>query len=189
MSFERYLIQENKNSIRFLDIVFVIDSTGSMNPFIEEVKSKVIDIIKKIESAEIGPLVNFGIVVYGDHPPQDTIVTKSFQLTNDHERILRNVQSLPRTGGGDYPEAVVDGLSHGIDMQWREGSHRVLVLIGDAPPHGFTSDPSDDCFPSGCPCGRDPIQEAKRARDSAIIIHSVGVNARDDVKESFQKNC
>lgn len=178
---------KNEKSLRCLDIVFVIDSTGSMNPFIEEVKSKVIEIIKNIEKAEIGPLVNFGIVVYGDHPPQDTIITKSFPLTNDHEEILRYVRSLPRTSGGDYPEAVVDGLRDGIELAWRRGSHRVLVLMGDAPPHGYTADPKSDHFPRGCPCGQDPFEEAKRAREKGIIIYSVGVNALSDVEESFQE--
>jgi ribosomal protein L40E len=139
--------------------------------------------------------------VYGDHASKNSIPTKSFHLTNDHEEILKSIHSLPRISGGlDYSEAVVDGLKEGIDMAWRNGAHRVIILIGDAPPHGYTSNPCDmvyirrwnayypsDCFPHGCPCGYDPFQEAKRARENGIIIYSVGVNARPDVKESFQK--
>jgi hypothetical protein len=170
-------------------VVFVIDSTGSMDPYIEEVKQKVLGIIMEIEEASITPHVSFGIVVYGDHPPQDSIVTKSFPLTSNHQEILDNVHSLPRTGGGDYPEAVVDGLHEGIEMSWHQGSHRVMVLMGDAPPHGCagTHDDYSDGFPSGCPCGLDPFQEALNAMKKGIIIYAVGVSATRVVKESFSE--
>jgi hypothetical protein len=201
MSNQQYSVQEREAFLRCLDIVFIIDSTESMDPFIEEVKNRVLDIMKEIDHTEIKPMVNFGIVVYGDHMSQNSVATKSFGLTNDRDEISENIRSLPRISGMlDYSEAVADGLRDGIDMAWREGSHRVIILIGDAPPHGCTSNPHgmvlierwnlyypSDCFPRGCPCGYDPFQEAKRARENGIIVYSVGVNARPDVKESFQK--
>jgi hypothetical protein len=188
-------IEESR--LRFLDVVFVIDSTGSMTPYIEEVKRKVISIITEIEEAAIAPSVDFGIVVYGDHPPQDTIVTKSFPLTSNHQKILDHVHSLPRTSGGDYAEAVVDGIHEGIEMQWRQGSHKVVVLMGDAPPHGYKRArgeigdlvfaTADDGYPQGCPCGLDPMQEAHRAQQKGIVIYAVGVNAQSDVREVFSR--
>lgn len=201
MSNQQCSVQESEAFLRCLDIVFVIDSTESMDAFIEEVKNRVLDIMKEIDHAEIKPMVNFGIVVYGDHMSQNSVAAKSFGLTNDRDEISQNIRSLPRISGMlDYAEAVVDGLRNGIDMTWREGSHRVIVLIGDAPPHGCTLNPHDmvlietwnayylsDCFPSGCPCGCDPFQEAKRARENGIVVYSVGVNAHDDVKQSFQE--
>jgi hypothetical protein len=197
---DKELIQENNISLRRLDVVFVIDSTESMDPFIEEVRNRILHIMKEIESTEIKPLVDFGIIVYGDHTSPKTNPTRSFRLTSDHEKISVNVHSLPRISGGfDYSEAVADGLKEAVDMAWHNGSHRVIILVGDAPPHGFTSNPHDmvydarknsyyhsDCFPDGCPCGCDPLQEATRAKEKGIIIYTVGVNARPDVKKSFQ---
>ena len=46
------------------------------------------------------------------------------------------MRGLRAKGGGDIPEAVFEGISEAMTHGgWRPNSHRVMILIGDAPPH------------------------------------------------------
>ena len=50
-----------------LDIVFVIDSTGSMGSYLDSVKKNVVEIIQKISSLEVCKSVQMGLISYHDH--------------------------------------------------------------------------------------------------------------------------
>jgi hypothetical protein len=57
------------------------------------------------------------------------------------------------TGGGDGPEAVLDGLYDATNkITWRKDSYKYIFHIADAPPHGKEYVTSGDGFPDGCPC-------------------------------------
>lgn len=52
----------------------------------------------------------------------------------------KNLQSLKPQGGGDGPEAQTAALAEALNMEWREGAAKMVVLITDAPPHGIGED-------------------------------------------------
>jgi len=53
----------------------------------------------------------------------------------------------------DTPEAVEDGLSSALNLNWSKNSNeKILFLVMDAPPHGKRFNSCDDCYPEGCPC-------------------------------------
>lgn len=57
-------------------------------------------------------------------------------------------------GGGDGPEAVLDGLHDSATaVGWRALSQKFIFHIADAPSHGKIYTDSHDAFPGGCPCG------------------------------------
>jgi hypothetical protein len=96
-------------------------------------------IYEKCKPEEVS--TRFGFVAYRDHPPQDsTYVTKMFNL-DTFEKTLKFIKKQSAAGGGDFPEAVLDGLLvAGKDISWRT-SHSTPILryifhIADAPPHG-----------------------------------------------------
>ena len=65
-----------EQALRQLDIVFVIDTTGSMQPCIDQVQQKLSHLAQTIAGASFRPDVAFGVVAYRDHPPEDdTYVT------------------------------------------------------------------------------------------------------------------
>lgn len=173
------------SELKALDVVFVIDSTGSMDPYIEEVKRKITEIINRVTNNEyLEPDLRVGVVVYGDHPPEDTILTEYFPLSNDVEEIKKYIKKLPRTGGGDRPEAVADGIFEALNMNWRKHAHKVIILIGDSPPHGYC-EYGKDRWPSGCPCGNDPVELAEQALESGITVYAIAVSDYSDTLESF----
>jgi len=139
-----------------IDIIFCMDTTGSMHNYIK----KSIEAVKKIVN-DTSNLPNkkprsilFGFVAYKDHPPQDKSYITKVQPLTDATNVLDFIRNLTASGGGDGPEAVLDGLFDSINKtNLRENSLKYIFHIGDAPPHGreFTADKTD-AWPEGCPC-------------------------------------
>jgi hypothetical protein len=100
-----------------IDVVFAIDSTGSMGDEIEVVKANIRDIISEISQAQPAPDVRYGIVAYRDRG--DQYVTKSWQFTRDVQAISRTLAGIVADGGGDKPEAVSEALHVSLHtMTW-----------------------------------------------------------------------
>ena len=116
-----------------LDVVFVIDSTGSMDWVIKEVSGRVVDIVDAVRL--LVPVSRFGVVVYRDHGDPD-YVTRLQPLTYSLNKLTRFLDSVSAQGGGDMAEAVTEGLRVASQQSgWRLGAKKVLIVIGDAPPH------------------------------------------------------
>jgi hypothetical protein len=74
------------------------------------------------------------MVAYRD--VSDAWVTRKADLTDNRYAIHNFLLDLQADGGGDFPEAVDEGLRVAIhELGWRPDSRRVLILVGDAPPH------------------------------------------------------
>lgn len=131
IEFARFADQEI--SLSGVDIVFVIDSTGSMSDDIAAVKAQATQIIS--QTIEKVPLARFATVTYKD--PGQTRTNGSF--TNDVEAARAGINSIFVSGGGDFPEGVNSGLLHALTEaqglgDWRpEPTPRSIILIGDAP--------------------------------------------------------
>lgn len=155
-----------------LDLVFVMDATGSMGSYIQSAKQNIEAIVTRLCSAE-GYDLRFGLVAYRDHPPQDeTFVSKSFPFCTELPLMQANLRTLSAQGGGDGPEAVEAGLLSALELDWRERATKVVVLIADAPPHGLGE--AGDGFPDGAPTGVDPLQVLDRMSTRGISVYSVG---------------
>ncbi len=115
-----------------LDVVFVVDATGTMGWVIDEVKDRLRDIVSVIRS--LVPIARFGIVAYRDKQGSD-FVTKDQPLTFSTLKIQGFINGLSAEGGGDIYEAVQEGLETAIEgSDWRIGARRIIILIGDYPP-------------------------------------------------------
>lgn len=155
-----------------LDLVFVVDNTGSMGPYIQNVKTKILEIIRTIKKEELCHRLRVGLVSYRDHPPEEsTYITQKFELSPDTANIEKNVMQMAASGGGDGPEAVSTALQVMNKMEYLNESAKIAVLIGDAPPHGVES---GDRWPKGTPDGANWEKESKKAFDKGIVIHTVG---------------
>lgn len=118
-----------------IDIVFMVDATGSMGDELEYLKVELIDVIHQVEQNNQGLEVNLGAVFYRDEG--DEYVTRKSDLTSDYSATVNFISKQRADGGGDYPEAVHSGLRKSInDLQWSENSYsRILFMVLDAPPH------------------------------------------------------
>ena len=156
-----------------LELVFLIDETGSMGPYIGQVQAHLLALIGALRESPLCRTLRLGLVTYRDHPPQEaSFVTRVVPLTEDIDAVAVGVRSMRAQGGGDGPEAVTDGLNELLALDWEEDAARLAVMVGDAPPHGVV--PSGDGFPDGCPCGRHWHTQAESCREMGITVHTVG---------------
>ncbi|MGC4120370.1 MAG: VWA domain-containing protein [Myxococcales bacterium] len=156
-----------------LDLVFLVDETGSMGAYIAQVKQHLLEIIDAVKAAPLCRSLRMGLVSYRDHAPQDpTFASRVVPLTEDIDSVRKGVQRMEASGGGDGPESVTDGLYDLVRLDWRPKAARVVVWVGDAPPHGV--EPAGDAFPDGCPCGHHWYAQAECCREMGISIYAVG---------------
>jgi hypothetical protein len=136
-----------------VDVVFCVDNTGSMGSYITESKNTISAIVKNFSKKKITKNFRFGFVGYRDHPPQDSSYVTIIQNLTDESTLLRYISTVTASGGGDGPEAVLDGLYDSVNkISWRKDSCKFVIHIADAPPHGKLYVSSGDGFPGGCPC-------------------------------------
>lgn len=115
------------------DVLFLFDTTGSMYGELGVAQSTAGDILSAL-AAECNP--GFAVAHYRDWPPEDTLPWELVQdVTLDQPSVVNAINSLSAVGGGDWPESVGWALHNSLGIGWREGSVKVVVLVGDAPPH------------------------------------------------------
>lgn len=117
-----------------LDIVFILDTTGSMG---EEIKRLIatIDIINlNLDALPSKPAIRFGMVLYKDK--QDSYHTRVVPLTEDVAAFSRELNKITAEGGGDTPEDLQEALSDAMKrLDWNPAGLRLGFIITDAPPH------------------------------------------------------
>lgn len=113
-----------------IEIVLAIDTTGSMRPHIQFLRERLIPAMR----AELERFSTFriGLVLYRDY--MEEYLTRSYPFRNDWDSFARDLRAITVSGGGDLPEAVVEGL-HAAASYPFHSAQRVIVLIGDAPAH------------------------------------------------------
>ena len=119
-----------------VEVVFCIDTTGSMGGLIEGAKQKIWGIANQIVSGKPTPALSIGLVAYRDIG--DEYVTKIYQLDDDLDAVFEHLRSLGADGGGDTPEHVNRALYDAVrTVRWSgdPGALRLVFLVGDCPPH------------------------------------------------------
>ena len=119
-----------------VDVVFVLDTTGSMSGLIQTAKEKIWSIATTMASAQPTPEIRIGLVAYRDRG--DRYVTKVIDLSADLDSVYAKLMDFKADGGGDTPESVNKALYDAVHgMSWSQGkqAYQVIFLIGDAPPH------------------------------------------------------
>jgi Mg-chelatase subunit ChlD len=119
-----------------IDVVFVLDTTGSMGGLIQTAKEKIWSIATTMASAQQTPEIRIGLVAYRDR--SDAYVTKVVDLSDDLDSVYATLMDFQADGGGDTPESVHKALYDAVhQMSWSEQdqAYKVIFLVGDAPPH------------------------------------------------------
>ncbi len=132
-----------------IEVVFVLDTTGSMSGLIQAAKEKIWAIANTLATTKPAPDIKMGLVGYRDRG--DEYVTRRTDLTNDLDAVYEKLMGFQAGGGGDTPESVNQALHEAVTkMDWgkSEKTYRVIFLVGDCPPH---MDYEDDVkYPETC---------------------------------------
>lgn len=112
------------------DIVFVVDTTGSMDYAISNVKANIENFVSMLERNKVD--ARFGLVEYKDIYADGYNSTKSHGWYTDVEKLKQGLSSLNISGGGDTPESLVDALECARKMNYRTGVGKYIIVITDA---------------------------------------------------------
>src|SRR5437016_13311503 len=95
-----------------VEVVFCLDTTGSMGGLIDGAKQKIWAICNQIAGGKPTPDLKVGLVAYKDRG--DTYVTKVFDLSADLDTIHAELKKFTADGGGDEPESVNQALDDAV---------------------------------------------------------------------------
>src|SRR5262245_23355596 len=161
-----------------VEVVFCLDTTGSMSDLIDGAKAKIWAISNQIASGKPTPNLKIGLVAYRDKT--DAYVTQVTDLSDDLDAIHGKLKTFRAQGGGDTPEHVNQALHdavHKIKWSTDKKALRIIFLVGDAPPH---MDYKDDVkYPDTC----------KEACEKGIIINTIQCGSDRQCAEHWQKIC
>ena len=158
-----------------LDLVFLIDATGSMADEIDKLKATLRTITAEVAALPTRPDICLGLVAYRDRG--DAFLLRAHDFTDDVGDFLRQaLLPLRAGGGGDYAEAMNEALHETVhQLSWRgDGATRMVILLADAPPHLDYGAPHYD-------------EDMLAALGKGIKIFGVGASGLDKQGEYIQR--
>ncbi len=144
-----------------IEVAFVVDATGSMGSYIAQARAKIKGIAEDLATGDPAPHVRFALVAYRDR--SDAFVTKVHAFTDKIAEIKDYLDKTSATGGGDTPEAVLEGVHDAIKkLKWSTTGKviKLIYLVGDAPAKRYAETPNEAAL-------------TKMARDRGIVIHTI----------------
>ena len=161
-----------------VEVVFVLDTTGSMGGLIDAAKQKIWSISNQIATGNPTPHLKVGLVPFRDRG--DEYITKIYPLTDDLDAVHTNLMSFKAQGGGDFPESVNQALHEAVTkINWSKDKNtlKLIFLVGDAPPH--MDYPDDVKYPDTC----------KIAVKNDIIINTVQCGKHPETMKYWKDIC
>ncbi len=155
----------------FLDLVFVLDATGSMG---DELDWLTTDLASIVGSATRGTGVDarFGLIVYRDYG--DAYVVRRYDFMDSVWTMRSTLRAQSADGGGDYEEAADAALAAAMQMPWRRGAgSRLLFHIADAPAHDYDA--------------RAYLAAARDAARANVRIYGLGASGVGDEAEFLMR--
>ena len=118
-----------------LDVLFLLDATGSMGDEIDRLKATIDTVAQRVAALDPAPDVRFAMTLYRDEG--DAFVTANYDFTGDIAEFQSALADVVADGGGDYPEALDEGLADALAKpSWRDPADAVqlIFVVADAPP-------------------------------------------------------
>lgn len=153
-----------------LDVIFLLDATGSMSDEIAQLQGNIVSISQQIVS--MGDVdVRYGLVHYRDR--EDAYITQVHDFVTDVKVFQKELNRVRADGGGDTPESLNAGLYDALhNVEWRgDDTIKLVFLVADAPPH---LDYPDDY---------DYAVEMLYAGEKGIKIHPIASSGLDPIGE------
>jgi hypothetical protein len=183
VSRDRNEMEAVKRALKNVDVLIVMDTTGSMRGYIGDTQKAVVGFIQELRKSDLGvakglekPCLRFSIVFYRDYcdedgkpNPDDSYLVKDKELTDNPDKITEFIQEelktpIPNNTGGDEPEAVFHAMHESIRRSEKSLSdgYRLMILIGDKGNH--VEDPRGYTIPS-------TLERLKASRVDLLAVH------------------
>ena len=131
-----------------------MDTTGSMEPYIEQVKKNLIHIINSIPTECPGIDINLGFIGYTEYEQIETLnLYTNIEFTDQYYYVEQIIKEITAQGGmGDGPEDVAWAMEMALKKNWKSNA-KFVIYVADYPCHGekYNPDSPKDLFPNGAP--------------------------------------
>ena len=153
--------QKEMEKFKGVDVAFLMDCTGSMQPYINGTRDKIVEIMRLMPTINPEAKVRLGFVGYRDHCDSERFIKIDFTSAQNVERLASDLGKIRADGGGDAPEDIAGGL-HMVahELTWL-ASTRLVIHFADAPCHGSQYHSFSDSYPGGDPDGKVPEELLK----------------------------
>lgn len=158
-----------------MEMVFVLDTTGSMGGLLSGAKERIWGIVNEVMQTSSVKSVKVGLVAYRDRG--DQYITQVLPLTDDLDKVYSTLMDYEAAGGGDEAENVRRALAEGVaEAGWSQSSSnlaQILFLVGDAPPHNYADEP-------------DTLTTADLAVKQGIIVNTIQCGTSGATKQIWE---
>ena len=164
-----------------LDLLFIMDITGSMNIFIDEAKNNLINIINRIISECPGININLGFIGYRDIEEFSIGDYSDIDFTQNYEYVQEVIEGVWAYGGGDFPEDIAGAFEMTLNKTWTSNA-RFAILVADAPCHGeicYSGFYYDD-YPDGIPGRRNITDLVEELAENQISLFCMRIRAETE---------
>jgi VWA domain-containing protein len=166
---------ELRSAAPTMEMVFVLDTTGSMGGLLSGAKQRIWGIVNEVMQSSSLSSVKVGLVAYRDRG--DQYITQVLPLTEDLDKVYSTLMDYKPAGGGDFEENVRRALAEGVAKAgWSQSSSnhvQILFLVGDAPPHDYADEP-------------DTLTTAGLAVQKGIIVNTIQCGTAAATKEAWE---
>ena len=175
------LSDTGKSNLKEFDIVFLIDATSSMGPYIEAAKLTAENISKSLRQKFPETNFQYGYVFYRDPIDSFTDIHEIINLTDNVNSLPEQISKIRAEGGADIPEDWAGAYKKvNEEINWRNGT-RVIFHLADAGAHGKLFTPYD----------KYPDEEQKLINELGICsekkVKIFGFVIEEDSRNSFEK--
>jgi hypothetical protein len=117
-----------------LDLLFILDTTGSMGDEIKQLQDTIYSIYSRLIQHFNQLHIRFGLILYRDQ--KDEYVVKQFSFTDQIDMFQEYVDGIECSGGGDTPEDLQSALQEALSQtEWNKNALKIVLLMADAQPH------------------------------------------------------
>ncbi|GBC01278.1 hypothetical protein RclHR1_04120008 [Rhizophagus clarus] len=165
-------VSKTLNNIKLsmkVDLCFVLDCSGSMQPHIDAAKDCMLQVSNYIKNTNSNIKLRVGFCGYRDYYNEDMRL-QVFDFTDKYETFTRYLlNNVAAISNDDDPEDVLGGLDAAVNQMDWQNTTRVLLHIGDYPPHGRRFTYLKDKYPDGDPNGLTPENILKEMQSKNIL--------------------
>ena len=169
-----------------LDLLYLMDTTGSMEQYVDITKERLKEIMNKIKHECSGVDIKLGFIGYKDVAEIKIGDYLDIDFTTKHESVKKKIESIKVGGGDDTAEDVAWAFEKALNKSWTSNA-RFAILVGDAPCHGIKYHEKDlmDDYPNGVP-GREKEIEKLVEEMAQKNISLICIKLKDDTDIMFK---
>lgn len=174
-----------------LDLLYLMDTTGSMEEYVNATKVGLIDIMEKIvKCCDDMVNINLGFIGYKDVAEINQGDYLDVNFTREYHEIKDKISKIIVGGGDDTAEDVAFAFKRALQKNWGKDSVKFVVLICDAPCHGLKyHDPNllDD-YATGSPNGKNIEDLVAKLCDKNVSLCCVRLKKDTDIMYNIFEN-